>query len=152
MRIPSRLALPVAAMFLAVLCGCQRENVSTEKTANPGGPAAADGRTKLGKREGPSEVPPLTIANLRFAPIHWGKSRGLGQNGGYIAAYDAATGKELWVLKVYTVDYDSSKEEDVQDVFIKSLTKTSAGDEIQIVDEEDRVYIVNPQTRLVRRP
>ena len=148
----SRLVLLSGVMSLLVVGGCQHEGVSAKATAAPDGPATTVGKTKLGKREGPAEVPPVTIGSLRFAPIHWGKSRGLGQNGGYIAAYDAATGQELWILKIYTVSYDSRKEEDVQDVFIESLTKTASGDEIQIVDEEGRVYILNPQSRVVRQP
>lgn len=139
-------------MVLLLLGGCHSENASNDQTVQSEGGAATNGDTKLAKRAGPSEVPAVTTGNLKIAPIHWGKRRGLDQNGGYIAAYDVATGKELWILKVYSVSYDASKESDVQDVFIESLTKTDGGDEIRVVDEEGRVYFVNPQTRVVRRP
>jgi len=90
------------------------------------------------KRVAPAKVLPVTVGGLRFEAIHWGKARDLGQNGGYIAAIDPATDKELWTLKVYDVVYDPKLEGDVQDVFIT------------IRDEKGRGYIVDPATRAVR--
>ena len=113
----------------------------TEKRKVPGMPAP--------KRVGPEEVKPVVIGNLRLEALHWGKERGLGQNGGYVAAYDKATGKELWVLKVYDITYDSKMEEDVQDVFIDSLAKSASGDLLEVRDERGRHYTVNPRTRTV---
>ena len=40
------------------------------------------------KRVGPPEVAPVNVGNVKIEAIHWGKDRGLGQNGGYIAAFD----------------------------------------------------------------
>ena len=106
--------------------------------------------SKLEKRAGPSDVKPVTIGNVRFEAIHWGKQRGLRQNGGFIAAHDAATGRELWILKVYDVVYDPRREEDVQDVFIESMSGTASG-QLEVTDEDGRVFVVTPQTRAVRR-
>ena len=103
-----------------------------------------------GKRVGPPDVASVTIDNVEFAAIPWGKERGLGQNGGYVAALDAKSGKELWTLKVYDVSYDPKLEEDVQDVFIRSLAKSASGHELVVTDERDRRYIVDPKTRSVR--
>ncbi|MES1172327.1 MAG: hypothetical protein ABUL77_03735 [Bacteroidota bacterium] len=102
-----------------------------------------------GKRLGPEEVPPVTIGQTRFEVVHWGRQRGLGQNGGYIAAIDVPSGKELWTLKVYEVKYDPDMEEDVQDVFIESLAPRG-DDRLAIVDERGRKYIVEPRQRQVR--
>jgi len=102
-----------------------------------------------GKRVGPEEVPPVTIAGTRYEVVHWGRERGLGQNGGYIAAVDAASGQELWTLKVYDVTYDPDMEEDVQDVFIESLAPRG-DDKLAIVDERGRKYIVDPRRRQAR--
>jgi hypothetical protein len=113
----------------------------TEKRKMPGMPAP--------KRLGPKEVPPVVLGNLRLEALHWGKERGLGQNGGYVAAYDVASGKELWILKVYDITYDAKMEEDVQDVFIESLTKSASGDLLGVRDERGRRYTVNPKTRAV---
>lgn len=101
------------------------------------------------KRIAPPEVAPVVIDKLRFEVIPWGKERGLDQNGGYIAAFDTASGKELWVLKVYDIPYDSSLESDVQDVFIKTMSKKFFSNKLIITDEKDRKYIVNLDTRTV---
>ena len=69
----------------------------------------------MGKRVGPEDVPPLTLGKIRYEVIHWGKDRGLGQNGGYIAAIDGDSDAELWTLKIYNIDYDPVMEEDVQE-------------------------------------
>jgi hypothetical protein len=108
-------------------------------------------RPPAGKRVGPEDVKPVVIGNLRLEALHWGKERGLGQNGGYVAAFDKASGKELWVLKVYDVTYDPRLEEDVQDVFIESLEKSASGDLLEVRDERGRRYTVDPKTRTVKR-
>jgi hypothetical protein len=109
-----------------------------------------DDAEPAGKRVGPPEVAPVTIDNVEFTAIPWGRERGLGQNGGYIAALDPANGKELWTLKVYDVFYDPKLEEDVQDVFITALRKSASGRELIVTDERGRRYIVDPKTRSVR--
>jgi hypothetical protein len=102
------------------------------------------------KRKGPADVAPVTVGGLRFAAIHWGKPRDLGQNGGYVAAIDPTTDKELWTLKVYDIVYDPKLEGDVQDVFISAMSKTLFGEKLNIRDEKGRRYVVDPATRMVR--
>jgi hypothetical protein len=101
------------------------------------------------KRVGPPKVKPVRHGATRIEAVHWGRERGLGQNGGYIAAFDEATGKELWTLQVYRIDYDKGMEEDVQDVFIKKMVLD--GDRLEIVDEDRRRYAVDLTTRSVTR-
>lgn len=101
------------------------------------------------KRIAPPRIEPVVIGKLRLEVIHWGKERGLTQNGGYIAAYDIDSGKELWVLKIYDIPYDKALEGDVQDVFIKSMSKGFFSDTLNITDEKDRHYKVDPDTRTV---
>ncbi len=100
------------------------------------------------KRVGPPEVEPVTIGNVRYEVVHWGRERGLGQNGGYLEAFDAASGASLWLLQVYVIDYDPDLEEDVQDVFIESL-KTGPRGTLKIFDERGRRFVVDPATRTV---
>ena len=104
----------------------------------------------MGKRVGPEDVAPLTLGNTRYEAVHWGKERGLGQNGGYIAAIDAPSGKELWVLKIYNIDYDPVMEEDVQDIFIESISKSDASGSIEVVDERGRRFLVDPNTKSIQ--
>ena len=96
------------------------------------------------------EVAPVTIAGTRYEAIPWGKARGMGQNGGIIAAIDPATGQELWTLKVYEVHYDPEKEGDKQDLFIARMVAEGAhhlrveaerGRGIWIVDLDQRSAI-----------
>jgi hypothetical protein len=103
-----------------------------------------------GKRVGPEEVEPVQIGRTRYEVIHWGRERGLGQNGGYVAAIDADSGKELWTLKVYAVAYDPAMEEDVQDIFIKSMSVNGSGTELTVIDERNRRFVVNLKSRTAR--
>jgi hypothetical protein len=100
------------------------------------------------KRVAPPNVAPVLVAGMRIEAIHWGRSRGLEQNGGYIAAIAPRSGRELWTLKVYTVSYDPKLEEDVQDVFIAKMTKASAS-RLLVVDEKGRRYVVDVKARSV---
>jgi hypothetical protein len=150
-------AKPAFFFFLIAAFGCLSLNHGTSDSisqVSTGGRdqkerEGSDVKGKLAKREGPPEVAPVTIGNTKFVTIHWGKSRGLGQNGGYIAALDAATETELWILKVYDVKYDAEKEQDVQDVFIESMSKAPSGNMLVIRDENGRIYVVDAITRAV---
>jgi hypothetical protein len=102
------------------------------------------------KRVGPPKIKPVTIGKVRFEAIHWGKTRGFGQNGGYVAALDVSSGEELWTVKVYDVVYEEPMEEDVQDVFIERMK--AEGDRLLITDEKKRRYLLDPKTRKVSRP
>ena len=103
------------------------------------------------KRVPPPDVPPLVIDNLEIEVIHFGKTRGLEQNGGYISVKDVKSGKELWILEVYHIEYDEKMEEDVQDIFIESLAKGSVPGTVRVVDERNRKFIVDLKTRKSKR-
>ena len=102
------------------------------------------------KRVAPPDVPPVVFRRVRIEAIHWGRERNFKQNGGYIAAFDPASGRELWTLKVYDVVYDPKMEEDVQDVFVRKMTKISPSG-LLIVDEKGRRYRVDVKARTVTR-
>ena len=106
-----------------------------------------DERMPQPKRTAPPKVSPVLIGGVRYEALHWGRSRELGQNGGYIAAFDPGTNRELWTLKVYDVAYDDKMEEDVQDVFIKKMK--AEGENLAITDEDGHHYLVDPRTRTV---
>ncbi|OMH38321.1 hypothetical protein [Motiliproteus sp. MSK22-1] len=95
------------------------------------------------KRVAPPEIAPVTVGKLRIEAVHWGKDRGLEQNGGYIAAFDPASGNELWILQIYKTEYDPEMEEDVQDVFIAKMSKGFLSKKLKIVDEKGRKYLVD---------
>ena len=91
---------------------------------------------------------PVILAGVRYAAVPWGRARGLGQNGGILAAQDPASGLELWTLLVYRIDYDNELESDKQDVFIESITVQSGGT-LRIVSERGDSYLVDVVRRTV---
>lgn len=101
------------------------------------------------KRSAPDPVEPVRFGGIRYEPMPWGKARGLGQNGGYVAAIDDRTGDELWLLKVYDVAYDGDMEGDKQDVFVTSLEIDRAGRFLTVENEAGDRFAVNLASREV---
>jgi hypothetical protein len=161
-RAPARSAAGLVALALTAATACSAAPPTSDGRSAPAGVALAHGAgpptaiadeavpSPRAKRAGPPSVAPVTIGEVKFAAIPWGKARGLGQNGGYVAALDPASGKELWTLRVYEVRYDPRLEGDLQDVFITSLAKSASGRELVVTDERGRTYLVDPATRSVR--
>lgn len=137
------LILPVILIIVALLpVGIPR--VRADEPAAP----MAQPTEKSAKRVAPPEVAPVTVGPLRIEALPWGRERGFGQNGGYVAAIDVATGKEAWTLKVYDIVYNPRLEEDVQDIFISDMRLHGDG-RVEITDEDDRRYLLNVETRTV---
>ncbi len=90
----------------------------------------------------PPEVEPVLIGNVRYEALMWGKTRDLGQNGGYIEAFDSTTDASLWVLKIYDITYDEEMESDKQDIFIEEMQALDSG-QLMIRDERGRQYRVD---------
>ena len=101
------------------------------------------------KRTGPEPVTPVTYKGVRYEAVHWGKSRDLDQNGGYVAAIDDNTGEELWIVKVYDVDYDNDMDPDKQDVFISKLKLHRFRKLLSVKDERGGLYFVDLMNRAV---
>lgn len=91
------------------------------------------------KRVGPEDVQSVTINGIRYETLHWGKERGLGQNGGCVVAIK--DGKEVGLFKIYTIKYDHNMEEDVQDNFITDIQKK--GDLLIITNEHNEKFTLN---------
>jgi hypothetical protein len=139
----------VAVLSCLLVQGIHHRALATNETGPAPTAVKSAGLSPTAKRVGPAELAPVTIGNRRFEVVHWARRRGLAQNGGYIAALDIASGKELWLLRVYETTYDKSLESDVQDVFIKSISKKFFSETLKITDENGRSYLVNTQTRAV---
>lgn len=110
------------------------------------GPARSDAQRE---REGPADVPPVLHGGVRYEVVHWGKARGLGQNGGLVAAVDAASGRELWLVQVYAIDYTVDKEPDRLDVFITAMTLDRDRRRLLLTDENGRRFGLDLATRKV---
>jgi hypothetical protein len=93
-------------------------------------------------------VAPIVLGNVRYEQVGNGLLAGFDQMGGYLAAYDVASGDQLWTLKVYDNQRQPGKEGDVQDVFFKSMQATPSG-QLLIENEQGGRFLVNPLTRSV---
>jgi hypothetical protein len=94
----------------------------------------------------------VTARGIRYEAVHWGQARGLGQNGGYVQAVDAASGSVLWLHRSYRVEYDPAREQDKQDLFIAALTVTAGGGTLRIRDEHNRLYMLDLRNHRVSSP
>lgn len=103
---------------------------------------------------GPADVAPVTLDGVRYEAIHWGKQRGLGQNGGFVAAYDVASGDELWVQRIYEIVY-GNKSPQKYDIFIRDMIPIDGGAALRIIDGTGRVFrlmLNNRDVLLVAEP
>ena len=136
--------LMMLMLFLICISNIQRVNADNTKLEASEVMINAD-------RLPPKEVEPIKIGNIKYEVLHWGKERGLDHNGGYVFATDIKQNKELWVLKVYSISYNSEMEEDVQDVFIESMSKVWFRNKLKIIDENGEKYLVDLDSKLVTK-
>jgi len=74
------------------------------------------------KRRSPPEITPVVKGKVRYVVPHFGALHGKEQNGGYVQAWEASSGKLLWDRMIYRVVYDPKLERDAQDVFIARIS------------------------------
>lgn len=144
----------LALMFIAVGQEpmANAENAPDDKSMLAGDSSLSVNEIVLKRRSGPAPVAPVTYAGVRYEVVHWGKGRGLPQNGGYIAAIDEKSGQQLWLLRVYEVHYDGDMEDDKQDIFITTLVISEDGKRLDIEDERGRRYWVDTASQTVSAP
>jgi len=106
----------------------------------------AEAPAKSGSRIPAPTVAPVKAGGLRFEQIKNGLTVGLPQMGGYLQAFDDATGEKLWTLKVYDSKKPSNKEGGAQEVFFKSMSAQPDGT-LLIVNERGLRFIVDPKAK-----
>lgn len=99
------------------------------------------------KRKFPEDVQSVTHAGIRYEAPHFDVKRK--QNGGYIKAFDQNTNKHLWTVQIYKTTYQSSVEQDVQDIFITSIKIKERT--LFIYDEKNRIFQLNLKDKTVKR-
>lgn len=99
------------------------------------------------KRLPPDELPPVVSAGVRYVVPHSAVDNPCKQNGGCVVALDDATGNQLWFVQVYCTRYDTNLEQDVQDVYITSLTLE--GDHLVVTDEKNRRFTIDVSSHAV---
>lgn len=111
--------------------------------------AASEPRAETSKkRRAPPRAEPIVVDGVRYDAPLWGKTLGLGQNGGHLRATDATTGEELWILVVYEIAYDGDKEDDKFDRFITRIRDIGRG-QLRIDSEGCGAYRVDTESRKV---
>lgn len=95
----------------------------------------------LSKRTAPATVTPVVHEGVRYvAPNDDGRR-------GYIEARDAHTNEKIWELTVFTNPIDPNLEEDVQWVFIESLSIQD--DTLIVVSERKNTYGIDLKTKAI---
>lgn len=142
-----------ACMALALLglsaCNWPLQASAGEPTIQSAGKGGREEKgMESAKRRVPS-VAPVTAGGVRYETVRGARARGFAQNGGVVAAVDAATGKELWTLAVYQTSYDPHEEADVQDVFITSLALSKDGRTLLVTNEAKHSYAIDLADRTI---
>lgn len=101
-------------------------------------------------RPPPPQVSPISHAGVRYEQVRNARALGGDQVTGYMAAVDEATGKQLWILKVYDNRPSPELEADVQLSYFKSMELQPGSDEIAVTNEAGRRFIVQLRERTVR--
>jgi hypothetical protein len=95
------------------------------------------------KRMAPKDVPPVTKDGVKYTvPLDNGRE-------GRIEAWDVESGKKKWDVVVYTIKLIPDLEEDVQWVFINSLTLKD--NTLTVQNEKGEEYTVDIQTKAVEK-
>lgn len=95
----------------------------------------------LAKRSAPKPVAPVVVGSVQYSVPLWEM--------GFVVATDTATRKELWRVRVYEVPIDPNLEEDVQHVFITSLSLD--GGALIVTNEKGDTYALDLATRKVTK-
>lgn len=95
------------------------------------------------------EAVSVSRAGVRYEAIVWGRTRGLQQNGSFVAAVDVRTGRERWIVKIYDAAPDDDREADKRDVFITALSLDAEGRFLHITNEQGAVFRLDTRTRKV---
>ena len=102
----------------------------------------------MAKRTAPAQVPAITTDKAVFSVPHTPMGEPA-QNGGFVEAHNPKTKKLLWRIQIYKTVYDQGLEQDVQDVFIKTLSFDKSHNLLIMSDEKERVFVLNLATRKV---
>lgn len=106
-------------------------------------PRAGEESSMESAKRGPApKVAPVDAGGVRYEVL-LGTRASHGQEGGVVRAFEIRSGKELWTRRVYDTVYDANEEQDVQDVFIKSMVLDKSGEALLIENERGRRFRMN---------
>ncbi|WP_345533507.1 hypothetical protein [Viridibacterium curvum] len=91
------------------------------------------------KRRAPT-ARPVSHAGIRYEQMRRPMEHGFKQAGGVIAAVDEATGKQLWMVQLYEIQFDEKEERDAQEVYVASLSLDTKAGVLTAIDERKRTW------------
>jgi hypothetical protein len=105
----------------------------------------------MAKRAAPKEVPAITTDQTVYSVPHVQLPQFSMRNPGFVEARHPQTKKLLWRIQIYDIKYDPSLEQDVQDIFIKTMSLDKKNNSLMISDERSRNYVLDLTTKKVTR-
>jgi len=101
----------------------------------------------MAKRAAPKDVPPIVTDKATYSVPHVRMPQFSMRNPGFVEARHPKTKKLLWRIQVYNIKYDPALEQDVQDVFIKTMSLDKKNNSLLISDERSRTYVLDLTTK-----
>ena len=103
------------------------------------------------KRRAPVEVPVIRTAQVVYSAPHVRLPEFSMRHPGFVEARHPKTQKLLCRIPIYHIKYDSKLEQDVQDVFIKTMSLDKKSNSMLVSDERSRTYVLDLSTKKVTR-
>ena len=101
-------------------------------------------------RPPPPHIEPVVHDGVRYEQDMQSWRHGGTQAGGYLAAFDVASGERLWMVKVYEVPSHEAFGVSTPGRYFRSLRRVPGRDELAIENEAGGRFIVDLRTRVVR--
>lgn len=101
-------------------------------------------------RRAPRRVEPVVHAGVRYEQVIGKVLPEQDDSGRWLAAYDVATDKLLWGVKVYDTPQIAELERDVQAVFFAAMQLDDSGRSLVITNERGRRFAIDLATHAVR--
>lgn len=101
------------------------------------------------KRVPPKDVEPVIYKDIKYIAPYFKIINKEVRRCGYVEAWDLKTNKKLWDIQVYKIDYDPILEQDVQDIFITSLTIKN--ERLVVVNERNEIYEIDLKTKTISK-
>ena len=105
----------------------------------------------MAKRAAPKDLTPIVTDKAVYSAPHLRRPEFSMRNPGFVEAHHPKTKKLLWRIQIYNIKYDPALEQDVQDVFIKTMSLDKKNNSLLISDERSRTYVLDLTTKKVIR-
>ena len=105
----------------------------------------------MAKRAAPKDVLPIATDNAVYTAPHVKLPQFSMRNPGFVEARHPETKKLLWRIQIYSIKYDPTLEQDIQDIFIKTMSFDNKNNSMLVSDERSRTYVLDLTTKAVTR-